>query len=73
MKLTELQDILGERIKVTLSEMTPEEREIANAQTDRIIGLGKQMINNGDLILRAEKLMAETKALETSVIKSLIY
>lgn len=64
MTLLELQKILGSRITVTLREdLSPEERKIENEQTALIIGVAKQMINNGDLILRTEKLMAQTKSL----------
>lgn len=64
MTLLELQNILGSRITVTLKEdLSPEERQIENEQTALIIGVAKQMINNGDLILRTEKLMAQTKSL----------
>lgn len=64
MTLLELQNILGSRITVTLNEdLSPEERQIENEQTALIIGVAKQMINNGDLILRTEKLMAQTKSL----------
>jgi hypothetical protein len=64
MTLLELQKILGSRITVTLQEdLSPEERQIENEQTALIIGVAKQMINNGDLILRTEKLMAQTKSL----------
>lgn len=72
MKLLELQNILGERIEITLKEMTPEEREIENEQSYLIMGLAKQMINNGDLILRTEKLAAQTKTLTDSVALALI-
>ena len=37
-----------------------------------IVNLAKQMINNGDLILRTEKLAAQTKSLEHSVAMMLI-
>lgn len=73
MKLVELQDVLGSRIEVTLDKtLTPEEREIENAQTALIVGLAKQMINNGDLILRTEKLMAQSRNLTDSVAMTLI-
>lgn len=67
MTLIELQDVLGDRINVTLNEnLTPEEREIENEQSTIIVGLAKQMINNGDLILRTEKLAAQNRNLERS-------
>ena len=73
MTLMELQKILGDRIDVTLrKDMTPEERQIENEQSALIMNLGKQMINNGDLILRTEKLMAQTKSLTDSRMVKLI-
>lgn len=73
MTLVELQDILGERVKVTLrDDLSPEERQIENEQSAIITGLAKQMINNGDLILRTEKLAAQTKALCNSAAMRLI-
>ena len=73
MTLLELQDILGDRIKVTLREdLTAEEREMENEQSHLVMTLAKQMINNGDLILRTEKLMAQTKSLTNSIAMQLI-
>ena len=73
MTLIELQRVLGDRVNVTLSDtLTTEERQTENEQTALVIGLAKQMINNGDLILRTEKLMAQTKALTHSYAMELI-
>lgn len=73
MTLIRLQEVLGHRIEVTLRDnMTPEERMIENEQTNLILEAAKQMINNGDLILRTEKLAAQNKALEHSVAMTLI-
>lgn len=73
MTLVELQKVLGDRINVTLDEtLTPEERQIANEQSALIMNLAKQMINNGDLILRTEKLMAQTKCLKNSIAMKLV-
>lgn len=73
MTLVELQNILGDRITVTLREdLTTEERETENAQSALIVELAKQMINNGDLILRTEKLASQNKALTESVAMKLI-
>lgn len=67
MTLVELQDILGRRIEITLREdLSPEDRQIANEQSQLVVGIAKQMINNGDLILRTEKLAAQTKSLTKS-------
>ena len=44
--LTELHDILGARIKMTLrDDLTPEQREIENEQSKIIMELGKQIID----------------------------
>lgn len=73
MTLMELQKVLGDRITITLKEdMSPEEREIENEQSFLIVGLAKQMINNGDLILRTEKLAAQAKNLSNSYAMRLI-
>lgn len=73
MTLVELQDILGKRVEVTLDEnLSPEERQIENEQSALIVGIAKQMINNGDLILRTEKLAAQNKSLKSSVAMKLI-
>lgn len=71
--ILELQKQLGERIDVTLNnEMSPEEREAENAQTALFLGMAKQMINAGDLVLRSEKLMAENKELTGLIIGQMI-
>lgn len=74
MTLIELQKVLGDRIKTTLKEdLTTEQRETENAQSALVCELAKQMINNGDLILRTEKLASINRALEKSVAMTLIY
>ena len=73
MTMLELQDVLGERISVTLKEdLTAEERQTENEQSALIMNLGKQMINNADLILRFEKLQAQTHNLKNSRMPKLI-
>ena len=73
MNLMELQGVLGDRITITLrDDMSPEERQIENEQSALIVGLAKQMINNGDLILRTEKLMAQCKNINKSYAYQLI-
>lgn len=65
MTLLQLQKVLGSRINLTLDEnKTPEQRQIDNEQSYLIMHLGKQMINNGTLILNIEKLAAQNKSLE---------
>ena len=73
MTLVELHKIMGDWTKTTLREdLTTEQREIENEQSKIIIGIAKQMINNGKLILDYEKSMARAKNLEHSVLKDMI-
>ena len=73
MTLMELLGILGERIKVTLKDdLTPEERQTENEQSALVMGIAKQMINNADLVLRFEKLQAQTKNLKQSRMNNII-
>lgn len=73
MTLVELHKTMGDRINVTLNEqLTQEQREIENEQTKIIIGIAKQMINNGKLILEYEKALAQAKTLEHSVLSGMI-
>ena len=73
MTLLELQQVLGDRIRVTLNDdLSPEERQIENEQSALIMNIGKQMINNADLILRYEKLQAQTKNLAESRMTAVI-
>ena len=73
MTLVELHGVMGDRINTTLrNDMSQEERMIENEQTRIIIGVAKQMINNGKLILEYEKALAQTKALEKSVLGDMI-
>ena len=73
MTLVELHDVMGDRIKITLSDnLTAEQRATENEQTKIIVDVGKQMINNGKLILEYEKALAQTKTLEHSVLSTMI-
>ena len=73
MTLLELQKVLGDRINVTLQEdLTAEQRQVENEQSALIMNIGKQMINNADLILRWEKLQAQTKNLSSSNLPNII-
>lgn len=74
MKYVELQKILGERILKCLDEsLTPEERQEENEQTALIWEGAKQMVNVGDLVLRTEKLKAQTKTLTHSAAYEMIW
>lgn len=71
--ILEVQKVLGDRIDIALDKtMSSEEREIENAQTALVLGMAKQMINAGDLVLRSEKLMAENRELTGLVIGQMI-
>lgn len=72
MTLTELQDKLGEQINLISDERTPyeEKKKIADMAMT-ISSLAKQMINNADVVLRTEKLVAEGK-LKDSMIEKMI-
>ena len=73
MTLVELQKVLGERIEIANNkEMSAEERKTENETSQVIASLAKQMINNADVVLRAEKLAADGKLKKTSSIKGLI-
>lgn len=55
----ELQEILGERIRIaTDPNMSVEDRKKETEISQTIPSLAKQMINNADIVLRTEKLVA---------------
>lgn len=73
MTLLELQDIFGETINNVRKEgLTPEERQTVNEQSSLIMNIGKQMINNADMMLRYEKLQAQNANLVHSQLKGII-
>lgn len=66
MKLTELQQVLGDRVRITGNqEKTEEQRRQDNSDSEVIAKIAKQMINNADIMLRAEKLNTETNISKT--------
>ena len=70
MTLIELQDKLGEQIELLSDKATPYQakKNLADvAQT--VSSLAKQMINNADVILRTEKLVAEGKLRDSAIQK----
>lgn len=70
MTLIELQDILGTRIEIATNEnMSLEERRKETEISQTISSLAKQMINNADIVLRAEKLVSEGKLKESNIEK----
>lgn len=72
MTLTELQDVLGERIKILTDEsLSPEQRKQETEISQTISSLAKQMINNADVVLRTDKLIAEG-SLKNSYIEKMV-
>ena len=70
MTLIELQKILGERIALANDKtLTPEERKKEAEISQTISSLAKQMINNADVVLRADKLVAEGVLVESHIAK----
>ena len=69
MTLLELQNILGERIKIATDEtMKPKDRMKENEQSEIIARLAKQMINNADIVLRTNKLQDEGKLKDRAIV-----
>ena len=72
MKLSELQNILGERIlKLTDETLSSEQRKQEMEISQTISSLAKQMINNADVVLRTDKLIS-TGELKNSKIEDMI-
>ena len=68
MTLTELHDILGERIKIAQNTNMPIDERVKEAEISMTISsLAKQMINNADVVLRAEKLIGEGKLIDSNI------
>lgn len=73
MTLIELHNVMGDRINITLKEdLSTEQREVENEQTNIVVKVATQMINNGKLILEYEKNLAKCRNLEHSVLKDMI-
>lgn len=70
MTLVELQAKLGEQIELLTDEKTPYEAKKRLADVATVVSsLAKQMINNADVMLRTEKLIAEGKLKESTIEK----
>lgn len=70
MTLVELQVKLGEQIELLSDKDTPYQakRNLADVAAT-ISSLAKQMINNADVVLRTEKLIAEGKLKDSAIQK----
>lgn len=72
MTLIELQNKLGEQIELISDKNLPMSTRKSLAETAMTISsLAKQMINNADVVLRTEKLIAEGR-LKDSTIEKLV-
>ena len=70
MTLIELQKILGERIEIAMDKDMPLEQRAKEAEISQVISsLAKQMINNADVVLRSDKLVAEGKLMNSNIQK----
>ena len=78
MTLIELQDVLGENIKALQELKTdgesadPEKVKMVYGKAEAIARIAKQMVNNADVVLRKDKLMAEGKVGRESAISKLV-
>lgn len=69
MTLVELQGKLGKLVEDLTDEREPYENKLRVAQTAVVVSsLAKQMINNADVVLRAEKLFADGKLKDSAII-----
>ena len=70
MTLIELQKILGERIEIAMNKDMSLEERAKEAEISQVISsLAKQMINNADVVLRSDKLVAEGKLVNSNIQK----
>lgn len=77
MTLMELQDVLGQNIKSvndikTDGSVSTDEVKAIYGKAENIARLAKQMINNADVVLRTDKLIAEGKIQKTDTISKLV-
>lgn len=73
MKLLELQNILGKHIEaIDREDMSPEQRKEEYQKSESVARLAKQMINNADVVLRTDKLIAEGKLLKGNTISKIV-
>lgn len=72
MTLLELQDVLGTQIgRLTDETLTDAEKSSILQASQAISSIAKQMINNADVVLRAEKLLNEGKLQNSKIEKML--
>lgn len=70
MTLLELQEILGQRIKIAVDNTLSTAERMEEAEISRAVAsLAKQMINNADIVLRTDKLTAEGRLQHSNIQK----
>lgn len=70
MTLLELQEILGQRIKIAVDNTLYTAERMEEAEISRAVAsLAKQMINNADIVLRTDKLTAEGRLQHSNIQK----
>lgn len=70
MTLLELQEILGQRIRIAVDDTLSTSERMEEAEISRAVAsLAKQMINNADIVLRTDKLTAEGKLQNSNIQK----
>lgn len=68
MTLRELQAVLGERIRIAMNKDMPLDERVKETEISQTISsLAKQMVNNADVVLRAEKLISEGRLHNTNI------
>lgn len=67
MTLIELQKIIGDRINVTISDMSPEQMKIENEKSSLVIGLSKQYISTQNTIIKAAQLMGDNEKMKKTI------
>lgn len=73
MTLLELQNISGKHIEaIDREDMSPEQRKEEYQKSESVARLAKQMINNADVVLRTDKLIAEGKLLKGNTISKIV-
>ena len=74
MTLQELQQKLGEQVELITDTKATYAMKKANSEIAMTVSsLAKQMINNADVVLRAEKLAAEGKLKQSNIVKMIAY
>lgn len=70
MTLLELQNVLGERITIAVNkDISIEDRKQETDISMTISSLAKQMINNADIVLRTNKLIADGTLINSQIEK----